>query len=107
LEAGCCAGYSNTALVRGAWDFDEINKRYTAYLKDFGGRQALAIKSGRGSFAWASQWLRAERVAWNHALELDPLLPRALLPPGYRGTEAWQARRRLVRALLTAIGRGK
>ncbi|NQU11857.1 hypothetical protein HQ590_13770, partial [bacterium] len=105
LKAQTVAGYTNAALVQGAWDFDEINKRYTIYLDGFGRKRAAAIASGRGTFTWASRWLRAERVAWQHAVALDPLLPRALLPSGYRGTEAGQARRRVVRAVFNAFTR--
>jgi DNA-binding transcriptional regulator PaaX len=98
MEARCCAGYSNDAIVRSAWDFDEINQRYQAYLDRFG-KHAARLVGGRLGFAEASQWLRCERIAWAHAFSVDPLLPRALLPQGYRGVAAWQARRRLLRAV--------
>jgi phenylacetic acid degradation operon negative regulatory protein len=106
MEAQCVAGYANTALVQEAWDFAEINRRYAAYLEGFGRARAFALGTARCTPPWARGWLRAERVAWDHARSLDPLLPRALLPDGYRGVEAWQARRRVIRTLLTVLQRG-
>jgi phenylacetic acid degradation operon negative regulatory protein len=103
MEARCCAGYANEAIVRGAWDFDEINKRYEAYLDGFG-KHAPRLVGGRLGFAEASQWLRSERLAWEHAVSLDPMLPRSLLPDGYRGVAAWQARRRLLRTVAEQTG---
>jgi phenylacetic acid degradation operon negative regulatory protein len=106
MEAQCCAGYSNEAVVTGAWAFDEINKRYAAYLDSFG-KVAPKMVAGRAGFERAGRWLRSERVAWEHAFSLDPLLPRALLPRGYLGVKAWQARRRVLSALVSAIGSGR
>ena len=102
MEAQCCAGYSNESIVRGAWDFPEINRRYAAYQDGFG-KHAPTIAVGRMGLAVASQWLRAERIAWEHAFSLDPLLPRSLLPEGYQGVAAWQARRRVLRALAARV----
>lgn len=98
IDAQCCAGYSNAAIVRGAWDFDEINKRYAAYLDRFG-RRLPSLAGQPSGFARASQWLRSERIAWTHAFSLDPLLPRVLWPRGYQGEAAWQLRRRILPAL--------
>jgi phenylacetic acid degradation operon negative regulatory protein len=103
MEARCCAGYANDAIVRGAWDFDEINKRYEAYLDRFG-KPDRRLVGGRLGFVEAGQWLRSERIAWDHAVSLDPMLPRALLPSGYRGVAAWQTRRRLLRAVAEQTG---
>ena len=106
MDAECGAGYSNEAVVRGAWDFDEINKRYAAYLAGFG-RQALSLADRRLGFARASHWLRAERIAWQHAFSLDPLLPRSLLPYDYLGVKAWQSRRRVLSALSSSLPKRK
>jgi len=92
LEAGCAPGYSNTSIVMGAWDFDEINKRYGDYLKVAARESQLRRKAGQVPEALA-QWLRDERAAWLHAVNLDPLLPQALLPPGYLGQKAAACRR--------------
>jgi len=91
MEAICCADYSNEAVVNGAWDFTELNNRYTAHL-------ATVSLSSRAKERLAASpeslggWLRRERLAWRHALDMDPLLPRELWPKGYAGERAWQTR---------------
>lgn len=91
MESHCCAGYSNAAIVQGAWDFPEINRRYQAYLSiattDL--RRLCARQPAASALA---TWLHRERTAWKHALSLDPLLPSELLPSDYLGRRAWQAR---------------
>jgi len=103
LEAAVCAGYSNEALVQGAWSFGEINARYSAHLqlvtRDF---QALR-EDGFRRIATLS-WLRDERAAWLHAVTLDPLLPAPLLPSDYQGRKAWDARRSAFSRLARAWG---
>jgi len=98
MEATCCTGYTNAAVVNGAWDFAEINKRYDAAIA------AVSLSAGelgrlKESPDRLGNWLRTERLGWEHALMMDPLLPRELWPKGYRGEQAWQARRRCFSAL--------
>jgi phenylacetic acid degradation operon negative regulatory protein len=102
MDAQCCAGYSNAAIVEGAWDFDEINHRYASYLNGFG-KRVLNLAGQRVDFVRASQWLRSERIAWTHAFSLDPLLPRVLWPRGYLGETAWQSRRRIFSGLANQV----
>jgi phenylacetic acid degradation operon negative regulatory protein len=92
MEAQCCAGYTNDAVVNGAWDFAEINKRYASYIRTatISERELTRLRAAPATLAG---WLRVERSAWQHALALDPLLPRTLLPADYRGREAWEVRR--------------
>jgi phenylacetic acid degradation operon negative regulatory protein len=99
MESHCGRGFTNDAIVAGAWDFDEINKRYDAYL----GLWSLTTPEARKIAASASlfaRWIRGERAAWRHPLTADPLLPRQLWPPGYRGPKAWQSRLQSLRRLL-------
>ncbi len=102
MQAQCCRGYSNQAIVNGAWDFPEINKRYEAYLKIAAAdiRDALQRETRHAPLA---QWLRQERLSWSHAVSLDPLLPRALHLPGYLGEKAWHARRAAFAALTNRL----
>jgi phenylacetic acid degradation operon negative regulatory protein len=93
MEARCIGGYSDQAIVTGAWDFREINKRYEAHVRA-AQLPATLLARLRESPVALRGWFRAERVAWRHALAMDPLLPRSLWPAGYRGEHAWQARRR-------------
>jgi phenylacetic acid degradation operon negative regulatory protein len=95
LEARPCAGEKDTEIVAGAWDFAEMNRRYTAH------RQVLArrprVRLGSDSVAAAfHRWLREERLAWLNAIELDPLLPSCLLPPEYAGIDAWRYRMKVM-----------
>ena len=50
------------------------------------------------SFVGGLQVSAAERIAWLEAISADPLLPRRLLPQGYRGREAWRLRIKTLRA---------
>jgi phenylacetic acid degradation operon negative regulatory protein len=98
MEAECCAGYSDRAIVSGAWDFEAVNKRYEVHLSTarFGKNE---LTRARSSPAVLAGWLRQERAAWQAALEIDPLLPRMLWPADYLGEKAWQARQSARRAL--------
>lgn len=102
LEARCCAGCSNDALVQGAWDFTTMNKRYETHLSQANGelRQSLPSKNAEAELRAR---LRQERRAWGNAVSIDPLLTRELLPSGYLGGESWQAHRRVMTRLVNAL----
>ena len=94
------AGESDTALVNGAWNFEQINEAYRAHLR------MLATKppSTAEPLRW-QKWLARERLSWLDALRRDPLLPEGLLPAGYLGREAHRTRRAtLKQASLRAFG---
>jgi phenylacetic acid degradation operon negative regulatory protein len=91
LEARPCAGESDAEIVAGAWDFPAINKRYGRYLDILSRRPPGRVTTETAAKA-LHRWLREEREAWKDAVRLDPLLPASLLPEGYAGSQAWQAR---------------
>jgi phenylacetic acid degradation operon negative regulatory protein len=91
LEAHPCAGESDAEIVAGAWDFAEINRRYAAYQKVLAARPRRCL-DGKSAAAAFHRWLQEERAAWQAAMWRDPLLPKALLPPGYAGRGAWRER---------------
>jgi DNA-binding transcriptional regulator PaaX len=91
LEARPCAGESNAELVAGAWDFVEINGLYERHQVILDRRPHGILESEFSVTAFAA-WLRDEREAWQAAMRCDPLLPEVLLPPDYRGCQAWRAR---------------
>jgi phenylacetic acid degradation operon negative regulatory protein len=93
MEARCCVGYSDEAIVEGAWDFEEINRRYEGYQSTVR-LDATVVRQLVDSPNKFAGWLRSERIAWRHALAVDPLLPRSLWPKNYRGEAAWESRRR-------------
>jgi len=85
-------GEKNTDLAALAWKFDEINRRYQAYM-DFA-KKGIAVKARPAA---ARTWVSREHALWTRAVGDDPLLPDELLPRGYLGKKAWQARRRLLK----------
>jgi phenylacetic acid degradation operon negative regulatory protein len=91
LEARPCAGESDAELVAGAWDFETINRRYSRLLKVLEQRPASPLRNESSARA-LQRWGAQERAAWLSAVTHDPLLPEALLPPGYRGQEVWKRR---------------
>jgi phenylacetic acid degradation operon negative regulatory protein len=106
MESRCCAGYSNEAVVRGAWDFEEINKRYETHLSQASGELRKSL-SARGGLAELRRRLRQERMAWATAVAIDPLLPQALQPSDYLGQRAWQAHCAVMARLASCLAEGK
>jgi phenylacetic acid degradation operon negative regulatory protein len=102
MEARCYRGHSNEAIVLGGWDFEEINRRYRLHLEIASVERARLLRDQLHP-AGLTQWLNRERIAWAHALALDPLLPRVLHPPGYLGDRAWQARRAALREVAARL----
>jgi phenylacetic acid degradation operon negative regulatory protein len=102
MEATCAPGYANAAIVNGAWEFEEINRRHQGSLAaaTLTARQTADLVAAPARLAG---WLRQDRLAWQHALAVDPLLPRVLWPKGYLGEDAWNARRHAHRQLATAL----
>ena len=103
MEAHCHAGYSNAALVQGAWDFETINRRYDAHLSQANGELRRGLPA-RVTVEDLRGRLRQERVLWRNALELDPLLPAKLLPSAYRGRQAWEAHAAVMKQLVGTLG---
>ena len=93
VEASCLPGYSDSAIVIGAWHFDEINQAYEAYLRVADQAAQLPSKA-RTAGRELANWLRMERETWLDAVSHDPLLPEPLLPAGYLGKRAAAARQR-------------
>jgi phenylacetic acid degradation operon negative regulatory protein len=90
---------TNAELVRAAWDFEEISARQGSYLKrPMSDAAALIDVKSLGDLAAHG---RAERLAYEHAFSLDPMLPKALWPPGYRGAKV-EARHQTFRRALGA-----
>jgi DNA-binding transcriptional regulator PaaX len=91
LEARPCSGESDAEIVAGAWDFEVINRRYARHLKLLDRRPDRSLCDNVAARALQS-WAADERAAWHAAVEIDPLLPKRLLPPDYLGCRAWQQR---------------
>lgn len=91
LEARPCAGESDSEIAAGAWDFENINRRYGRHLKVLEKRPTAALRNEPAARALLS-WAAAEREAWLEAVTNDPLLPARLLPADYLGRRAWLRR---------------
>jgi DNA-binding transcriptional regulator PaaX len=99
LEALPVGGQAPQALVRGAWNFDQINERYAAYLQFVKRRPKMPLR-GRAARPVVLAWGQQERRLWEQAFPLDPLLPRLLWPAGYLGERAWRERNQTLAALV-------
>lgn len=91
FEGQPSSGESAADIVNSAWDFAEINRRYEAHGAVLRACPAGPLDSAANRTRLHA-WARRERLAWHHAVSLDPLLPNVLHPPGYRGRRAWNSR---------------
>lgn len=96
LEARPCSGESDAEIVAGAWDFGVINRRYARHLNLLDQRPDGSLRDNAAARA-LQRWAADERAAWHAAVEIDPLLPKRLLPPDYLGCRAWEQRIEVLR----------
>ncbi len=98
IEGHPVGTHTDADLVHGAWDFTIINRAYLKLI-DLSDR-GVKITSDRDSApARRRRWLRVYRHVWIEAVNIDPLLPRALCPANYLGEQAWRRRRELLSRL--------
>lgn len=91
LEAHLASRENDSQIVTCAWDHQEIDRRYARCLEvldGFPGRFGRGNPQGRALREWGEQ----EFEAWRAAVEIDPMLPACLLPPGYLGRKVWRRR---------------
>lgn len=91
FEGRPATGESDAAVVQGAWDFAEINRRYERHL-DVLKTAPRALPAGAAGRTQLRGWAQREHQTWKEAVARDPLLPLPLLPADYRGRAAWSAR---------------
>jgi DNA-binding transcriptional regulator PaaX len=84
-------------VVVTAWDFEEIGRRHTTYLRHLVANPS-SLNRAR-NLAELSRVARVERDAYQYAFSLDPLLPRSLWPQSYTGA-AVEERHQTFRACL-------
>jgi len=102
MESHCAPGFSNAALVEGAWPLGKIHEKHDAYLR-FATSACQQLKFGQQHPRDLFRLLQEERWHWSGAFKEDPLLPRVLWPRDYQGEKAWRLRQRLLRALASQI----
>jgi len=93
---------SDELIVERSWDFEEVDKRYQAYLQFLEKNRP----DGNGGDVVANfvDWFRRESELWRAVLEEDPLLPKALLPRAYRGMEAYREKQAAVARWKSLLG---
>jgi phenylacetic acid degradation operon negative regulatory protein len=94
FEGRPSGGETDAQIVLAAWDFEKINRRYSEHLKLLEQRPAAPLRDEAAAKAFR-RWTATEREAWLAAVQVDPLLPEALLPESYLGRKAWKARQQL------------
>ena len=85
------ASESDSSLVNGAWDFARLAQAHRECL----GLLAHPPADADASYRW-HVWLAKDRDVRHCALDIDLLLPAALLPKGYLGQEVYSVRRPLL-----------
>ena len=95
LDARPCAGESDEEIVESAWNFDAINSLYDRCEELLGHAPTGAIKT-RTEAEKFQTWSKREHASWLEAVRADPLLPRRLLPKGYRGERLWSKRKKVL-----------
>lgn len=91
LEARPASGETDAEIVAGAWDFARINRLYARHGEVLDRLPRDPVRSPAAAQA-LKRWGRDEREVWMTVMRADPLLPTALLPPGYTGQAAWRRR---------------
>jgi len=88
-------------IVQEAWDWDRIGEAWANYQQVISeGRHYLNIEHREAeSFR---HWSRREFEAWKQVCNLDPFLPKKLLPPRYPGIKIWRSRNNLMSRLTEA-----
>lgn len=102
LEARPGAGETNADIVKGAWDFDQINRGYQRCLDVLRDAPGTPLKDGLPPVR-LQRWAKLERRTWTAAVTADPLLPDPLLPEGYLGKRVWQVRTQTLAAVARLI----
>ena len=103
LESRNILGISDEAMVQGAWDFIEINRRYKDYLERID--SWMTTRWSVIKLPQLIELIAEERNGYKTLLERDPLLPKALLPSDYMGRKACESRKKFLRRLRTELRR--
>ncbi len=85
----------NADYVECSWNFGAINASYERYLAFIRSAPPTSLRNEVS----LSKWFQEESATWKKAFDLDPFLPEELLPPGYLGPSAWNARKRAYKQL--------
>ena len=81
---------SDMELASASWNFPSVNRCHQDYLAKADG--LLASLQAARDLQQVARVAAVERVSYERAFSLDPLLPRPLWPPSYQGPEVEKLR---------------
>ncbi|MBN1268962.1 MAG: hypothetical protein JXB04_05200 [Kiritimatiellae bacterium] len=96
LEAETVLGQSPLEVVEGAWDMDRLQQIQHWYHQVFA-ENLERLRTADVPEEELVELARDEMSAYLSAMQEDPLLPRVLWPPGYRGEAAYRLHKAFVR----------
>lgn len=94
LEARTVLGQSPQQLVEEAWAFEALARGH-AWYEQMAKRAQSQVESLAHRRAALLALAREDLAAYRRVMESDPLLPRALWPPTYRGERVFKLHRAL------------
>lgn len=98
LEARTVLGRSSQELVRAAWGFPALSRRQDRFIEEWSG-SVSELRTRLTKARSIETVVRQELLDYRDAMALDPLLPRELIPPGYRGFQAFRTHSAFVTAV--------
>lgn len=98
LESQTVLGQSPMEIVESAWNFRRLEEIQLWYC-DVYAENLERVLSGKLTNEALENLAREEMSAYLCAMEEDPMLPKKLLPPEYRGGEVYGLHRKLTREI--------
>jgi phenylacetic acid degradation operon negative regulatory protein len=102
FEVRTVLGLPRGKVVEDAWNFDRINEIQAHYCKVYSRNLDLLLENqvGLGNLV---ELLRNELEAYRSVFEIDPLLPSALCPSGYKGRQVYALHQQIVETIALRI----
>lgn len=94
FEGHSVGGEKDREIVLDGWDFDAIHVHWCS-LENLVYQGKTLLKGKRVDGQALEKWIYREYCTWKKVLHLDPFLPSALLPTGYKGRRVWAKRKQL------------
>jgi phenylacetic acid degradation operon negative regulatory protein len=102
LESRTVLHLDQQEMVLNAWDFERLHKLQSRYLDVFE-ENLNQLSQSACSEESLVDLLQLESEAYLQAMQLDPLLPRVLLPENYLGQKVWALRNHLRKKIAHAL----
>ena len=93
---------THEGIAEAAWPWKRINELYGRHLQVLEERPKHRLVDETSARRF-QRWTALEREAWLTAVRSDPLLPESLLPKGYLGKKAWNARQQLAKRVTEQV----